>query len=160
MTSDVPEFEITVDDQGRPRFAHPRQGYAYLKRFAGMLIAGQFYEFRTKRSVRQNRAFHALITPWALTKGWDIETMKQWLLSRAFGWHEIVDPETGEVIKVLAEPHTATLSVGQFSLLIERTLELAAYDGLVLMAPDEYRRAQESIAKQQAREARKAAKAA
>lgn len=157
MTNDIPEFEVSVDAQGRPRFAHPPQGYAYLKRFAGQTIAGQFYEFRAKRSNRQNRAFHALISGWALAKGWEIETMKQWLLSRAFGWLEIVDVETGEVLKVLAEPHTSKLNVSQFCLLIERTLELAAYDGIVLMAPDEYRKAKQAAAKQAERAARKQA---
>lgn len=156
MISDIPVFEILVDERGRPKFAHPPQGYAYLRRFAGQLIVGQFYEFRAKRSDRQNRAFHALITPWALTRGWAIETMKQWLLSRAFGWLEIVDPETGEVIKVLAEPHTSKLNVTKFCTLIETVLELAAYDGLVLQAPDEYRRAKEAAAKQAERAARKA----
>jgi hypothetical protein len=44
---------------------------------------------------------------------------------------------------VLAQPHTARLTVSQFSELIERTLELAAEDGVWLEAPDEYTKRQQ-----------------
>lgn len=143
--SDLPEFDVTVDDQGRVRFAHQSQARAYLRaKFAGQCIVAQFYEHRAKRSSRQNRAFHACISPWALKRGWRIEDLKQFILSRAFGWQEFVDPTTGEVIKVLAEPHTSTLSVQQFVLLIDTALELAAEDGEYLLIGDEYLKAKQA----------------
>jgi len=158
LTADIPEWEILVDDTGRVSFAHPRPAHAYLRaKFAGQCIVAQFYEHRAKRSNRQNRAAHALISEWIAQseslRGQTIEAVKQWLLSRVFGWHEVVDCETGEVVKVLAEPHTSKLSVAQFCEFIEAILELAAGDGIALMAPDEYRRAKEAAAKKAARKA-------
>lgn len=153
MTSDIPEFDVRIDQQGRVAFAHPGQAHAYLRQFKGQDISAQFYPIQAKRTSRQNRGFHACITPWAKERGWAIDTLKQFLLSRAFGWLEFVDPVSGEVLKVLAEPHTSKLTVSQFCTLIDTALELAAEDGVFLMAPDEYRKAK-AVAM------RKAAKAA
>jgi len=153
VTSDIPEWDLTVDTEGRVTFAHPGQAHAYLRRLratAGEVIVGQFYEVRAKRSDRQNRAFHAMVTPWLqyhAKEGWTLGALKQFLLGRVFDWLEFVDPQTGEVTKVLAEPHTSTLSVGQFVELIDRTLELAAEDGVLLVAPDEYTKAKEAARK-------------
>lgn len=149
MTSDVPEFDFTVDTQGRVTPAHVGQFRAYMRRFeAGSLVVGQFYEPRQKRSDRQNRAFHACITPWAKERGWAVDTLKQFLLGKAFGWLEFVDPQSGEVMQVLAEPHTSKLSVSQFVLLIDRTLELAAEDGVLLVIGDEYTKAKRAAERQ------------
>lgn len=42
--ADIPEFELTVDERGHVRFAHPAQAHAYLRgKFAGQVIVGQFY---------------------------------------------------------------------------------------------------------------------
>jgi hypothetical protein len=154
MTSDVPEFEVLIAEDGRVSFAHPGQARAYLRgKFGGQTIVAQFYEHRSKRTDRQNRGFHACITPWARERGWPIDTLKQFILSRVFGWLEFVDPTTGEVLKVLAEPHTSKLSVHQFCELIEGALELAAEDGVWLQAPDEYRKAKEQAARRDARKA-------
>lgn len=158
--ADIPEFELTVDERGHVRFAHPAQAHAYLRgKFAGQAIVGQFYEHRTKRSDRQNRAAHALIAQWIAAseslRGQSVETVKQWLLSRVFGWLEVVDVETGEVIKVLAEPHTSKLTVGQFCEFIEAILELAATDGVVLPTPDQYRIAKQKEQRRLEREAQK-----
>ena len=155
--ADIPEFEVHIDDAGRVSFAHAPQARAYLRgKFKGCDIVAQFYEHRTKRSDRANRAFHACITPWAEKRGWAIEALKQFLLSRAFGWHEFVDPVSGEVVKVLAEPHTSKLSVGQFCLLVDTSLELAAEDGVILLIGDEYTKAKAAAVKQAERAARKA----
>jgi hypothetical protein len=156
MTSDVPEFAIRVSAEGRVTLVHAPQAHAYLKRLRakdGDELMAQFYPYRAKRSDRQNRGFHACITPWAKERGWAIDTLKQFLLGRVFGWGEFVDPMTGEVLPVLTEPHTSKLSVGQFSELIERSLELAAEDGVWLQAPDEYTRAKASAEKRAARTA-------
>ncbi len=158
--ADLPEFEINVDERGRPSFAHPGQGYAWLKQYAGQLIAGQFFPFRAKRSDRQNRAAHVLLHAWAKERGWAVDTLKQFVLGKVFGWLEFADPFSGEVMRVLAEPHTSKLDMAKFCTLIESVLELAAEDGVWLQAPDEYRRAKEAAAKQAERDARKAAKAA
>lgn len=148
MTSDVPEFEVNIDADGRVSFAHPRQARAYLRaKFGGQCIVAQFYEHRAKRTNKQNRAAHALLNEWRRAderlRGWEIESLKQWALSKVFGWLEVPDLETGEVIRVLAEPHTSMLSVSQFAEFIEWILETAASGGVWLMAPDEYTKAKE-----------------
>ena len=161
--ADVPEFEIQVDANGRPKFAHPALAYAYLRRFAGTLIAGQFFEFRTKRSERQSRGYHAMVKPWLHGEargGWSIEALKLWALGETFGYLEYTLPKSGEVFRFPAKPHTAQLTVGEFSELIERTLEFAIEEDVMLTPPDEYKRAKATAAKQAERDARKAAKAA
>ena len=160
MNADVPEFTVTIDDRGRVSFVHAGQARAWLKQFAGTEIAAQFYEQRAHRSARQNRAAHALLNVWAKERGWEVDTLKQFMLGRVFGWLEFADPRSGEVLKVLAEPHTSQLSMGAFCLFIETLLELAAEDGVWLQAPDEYRKAKAAAAKQAERDAKKAAKAA
>lgn len=144
MSADIPEFELTVDERGHVRFAHPAQAHAYLRgKFAGQTIVGQFYEHRTKRSDRQNRGFHAMVSPWAKAEGHRIEDLKDDLLGAVFGYLEVTSLVTGEVKLVLAEPHTSGLSVGKFCELIDRTLEIAAEQGVILVAPDEYRKAKQ-----------------
>lgn len=159
MTSDIPEFEMRLDDQGRIRFIHGGQARAYLRQFAGREdIVAQFYPFRAKRSARQNRALHPLLHEWLRCenrKGWSIDGLKYWLLGEVFGRVECHDPKTGEVFLIPSEMHTSTLSVGQFCQLIEGALEYAAEDGVYLMAPDEYRKAKEKAQRQAARAAQK-----
>jgi hypothetical protein len=154
MAEPSPFFIGTGDEKGHITFEFPKAVTGYIARkFAGKMVEVEIRPYQDKRSDRQNRGFHAMITPWARSRGWEIEHLKQFLLSRVFGLSEFVDPETGEVIKVLAEPHTSALGVGQFSELIERTMELAAYDGCILEAPDEYRRRKQIEAKREARKA-------
>lgn len=164
MNGDIPEWEMSVDEGGRVRFAHPGQAHIYLRaRFAGQAIVGQFYPYREKRSERQSRGFHAMVKPWLACNtraGWSIEELKLWCLGEVFGYHELVHPLTGEVFRFPAEMHTSKLTVGQFSELIERALELAAEDGVLLVAPDEYRRAKAAALKQAARAAKKLERAA
>lgn len=160
MTSDIPEFDVSVAEDGRVSFVHAPQARAYLRRLReaeGEYLVLQVYPHRAKRSDRQNRAFHACITPWAKERGWEIDTLKQFLLKKAFGTHEFTDPETGEVIRVLAEPHTSKLTVGQFVHLVDETLRLGAEDGQYLLIGDEYLKAKAAAAKQAARKAKKEA---
>ncbi len=159
MNSDIPEFDLQIDAAGKPHFVHGGQARAYLKRFAGQLISAQFYPVQAKRTSRQNRAYHAMVVPWLQCesrKGWSIDALKFWTLGEVFGRLEVIVPGTGEVVWFPAEPHTSKLTVAQFCELIDRTLELAAEDGVFLVAPDEYRRAKEAAARQAARKGKAA----
>lgn len=150
MTSDVPEFSLRIAEDGRVTFVHGPQARAYLKRLrvtAGPEIVGQFYEYRQKRSDRQNRGFHAMVSPWAKVEGHRIDDLKRDLLEAVFGTLAVTSLVTGEVKHVLAEPHTSRLTVHQFCELIDRTLEIAAEQGHMLVAPDEYRRAKDAAEK-------------
>lgn len=159
--ADVPEWELLVDEAGRLTFAHPAQARAYLRgKFAGQTIVGQFYEHRQKRSLRQSRGFHAMVKPWLFCEargGWQIEHLKLWVLGEVFGYLEMVHPVSGEVIRFPAKPHTSDLKVGEFCELVERTLELAAFEGVILTAPSEYLRQVKAMARKVEREARKGA---
>jgi len=122
--------DLTLDNRAAFR--------AYTKRLAGEEVEVEIRKRRTKRSDRQNRAFHACITPWALEEGHNIEDLKADILREVFGELEAVNAITGEVKKVLAEPHTSKLDTQKFAHLMERTVEIAAGCGVVLQLPDEY----------------------
>ena len=124
------------------RFQHPAQAHAYLKRYTGELVVGQFYPVRAKRSDRQNRAAHVLLLAWARERGWAVDALKQFVLGRVFAGSSSPTRRAARCSRVLAEPHSSTLSVGQFVEFIDQILVLAAEDGVWLRAPDEYRRAQ------------------
>lgn len=142
-----------VSAEGKFSLDFPTQFRAFLKRFKGCEVELEIREKRTKRSLRQNAAFHALLTPWAREEGHSIDDLKRDVLREVFGTHERTNPITGEVTEALNQPHSSKLSVGQFCELIERTLEIAASCGHVLSAPDEYRKAKEQAQKQKARAA-------
>lgn len=156
------EFHGRVFATGKIVFDFPAQLIAYLKHLYAKTgdgaISARFYPLRSQRSDRQNRAFHALVTPWAKERGWTVDQLKDVLLGIAFGTIETVAPVTGEVTRVLAEPHSAQLDVTQFAHLIEEVLRVAAEDGYWLQAPDEYRLAKEAAAKAAEKAAAKAAR--
>lgn len=146
MSSDTPTFLGFVDAAGSWKFDQPEQVRDWLKHLAGGIgeeIEVTIAKRRQDRSSRQNRGFHAMISPWATGRGWEIEALKQFLLKKVFGVLEFVDPTSGEVTEILAEPHTSKLTKAQFSELIERTLEIAIEDGYRLLAPGEYRHARD-----------------
>lgn len=156
--ADVPEWEVSIDAEGRVSFAHPKQARAWLKRqHGGEVLVAQFYPHRAKRSDRQNRAAHALFAEWLRAKeGWTLGALKLYALGGCFGYLEVAHPVTGEVLLFPAKPHSSQLSVGEFCELIEWVLEHAAEeDGVVLIAPDQYRKAKEQEARRLARLAQK-----
>jgi hypothetical protein len=147
-------FLAFIDAGGNLIYDFPRAVTAYQFRLQGCEVEVEIRERRTKRSDRQNKGFHAMITPWAHSEGHVIDELKRDLLCEIFGTLEHVNPISGVVTLAPKEPHTSRLTVQQFSELIERTLEIAAGCGVVLMAPDEYRKAKETAEKQAARKQR------
>ena len=152
---------IGLVQQGRLHLDFRKQFDAYLRQFEGYEVEVEVRRRREKRSLRQNAGFHAMVTPWVLSEGYPIEDLKRDLLREVFGVLEVsVSPVDGKPREILAQPHTSDLSVREFCELIERTLEIAAGCGVLLQAPDEYRKAKEALAKAEARKAKKAATAA
>jgi hypothetical protein len=94
---------------------------------------------KDKRSDRANRAFHAMVSPWADSEGHAIEDLKRDVLGEVFGWREVPNAITGEMERVLVEPHTSKLDTERFAFLMNRTVEIAAECGVILELPDEYR---------------------
>lgn len=145
-----------VDDTGKLSLDHQAAFRAYAKRLAGNEVEIEIRKRRVRRSDRQNRAFHACITPWALSEGHDIEDLKDDLLREVFGLRETVNTLTGEVKHVLAEPHTSTLDTAKFAHLMERTVEIAARCGVVLELPGEFNARKQAEAKARAKQRRAA----
>ena len=160
MSLDNREFHGRLTPDGKIVWDFPAQVAAYRRRLFASTdghVTGQFYPMRSKRSDRQNRAFWALLNAWCkeADQGWRPDDLKDAVMGIVFGHVEVTQPITGEVIKVLAKPHTSTLSVGEFCALIEGVLELAATSepAVFLDAPDEFRRAKEAERKKAATQA-------
>jgi hypothetical protein len=153
MSQDLAVFVGVVDDDGKVTLDFPKQMRAFCKaKYAGqpvdVIIAPQGHA----KTQLQEKGFHAMITPWAKGGGHRIYDLKRDLLRAVFGEQEHTNPITGEISMVLREPHTSKLNRAKYSELIERTLELGAECGVVLIAPNEWREMKE-------KERRKAAKA-
>ena len=145
-------FQGVTDRHGRIVPDFPDQAHALVRRRfpAGTCIDYEVREQRSRRSDRQNRAFHALIATWARERGWSPDHLKEAVKGLVFGHVEVTLPLTGEMRQELAKPHTSRLTVTEFCHLIEETLRLAAEDDVFLDAPDEYRKAKEAAAKRKA----------
>jgi hypothetical protein len=154
--TDQREFHGRLTSAGQVIWDFPGVVAAYRKRLFASTdghISAQFYPYRTRRSDRQNRALHALLTPWARERGWSVDDLKDTMLGIAFGHLERVMPVTGEVVKVLAEPHSSRLDVTKFCHLIEEVLRVAAEDDYWLESPSEYLAAKKQAQKKAARQA-------
>jgi hypothetical protein len=133
------EIQIAVTvEKGHPRpYFYEQLARAFTAAKDGDLIV-TIAKADEKRSDAQNRALHRMLEPWC-AEGHEIEDLKDDLLRAVFGERETVDAITGEVKKVLAEPHTSKLSKRKFSELMERAVHIAAECGVYLELPDEYR---------------------
>ncbi len=143
MSQDQSIFLATITPEGEIRFDFPKQQLAYCRaKLAGQCVDVVLTPQGAAKSRLQEQGFHAMIQPWAREEGHRIDDLKRDLLRAIFGEQEHTNPITGEISMVLREPHTSTLSRVKYSELIDRTLEIAAECGFVLIAPDEYRRQQ------------------
>jgi len=139
-------FVGVVSEAGTLTLDHRAAFLAYAKRFAGDEVEVELRKRRTKRSDRQNRALHAMLTPWANGEGWPIDDLKRELLCEVFGRREVTSPVTGQITYVPQQPHTSALTTVEFALLMDRAVEIAAGCGVVLELPDEYRAAKRTRA--------------
>jgi hypothetical protein len=138
--SDPTRFGAVVADDGSLIFDYPTQQRAYCRsKLIGQPVDVLIAPAGLMKSRLQECGFHAMITPWARQEGHRLDDLKRDLLGAIFGHIEHVNPITGEVVQVLAQPHTSKLSRAKYSELIERTLEIAAECGVLLEAPNEYR---------------------
>jgi hypothetical protein len=142
-----------VTPEGKLLLDFPSAFKAFVRKFAGDEVELEIRRKREKRSLRQNAAYHAMITPWCREEGHAIDELKRDLLMEIFGTEEHTNPITGVVTLVPKEARTSHLSVTDFCQLIEETMRIAAECGYVLVAPDEYRKAKEQAQKKAARQA-------
>lgn len=141
VSMDPAVFVGRVDADGKIHLDFPKQQRAYCKRtLANQAVDVIICAAGEMKTRLQEKGFHAMITPWANGEGHRIDDLKRDLLRAIFGEREHVNPITGEVTMGLCEPHTSKLNRAQYIELIERTLELGAECGQILLAPDEYKR--------------------
>ena len=144
MSQDPAVFVATVSDEGKMTLDFPAQFRAYCKaKLAGQCVDVIIAPQGHAKTRLQEQGFHAMITPWARDEGHRPDDLKRDLLRHVFGEQEHTNPITGEVSMVLREPHTSKLSRAKYAELIERTLEIAAECGVVLIAPQEFRERRE-----------------
>ena len=154
MSIDPAVFPAQCDSEGRIRVDFPAQQRAFCKRlYAGQCVDVIIAPPGHEKTRLQENGFHAMIQPWAKSEGHRIDDLKRDILRHVFGEQEHANPITGEIAMVLREPHTSKLSRAKYSELIERTLEIGAECGVLLQAPDEYRKAKEAAQKKARRAA-------
>lgn len=152
MSADPAVFLGRVDEEGKIRLDFPQRQRAYCKaKLAGKCVDVIICEQGELKTRLQEQGFHAMISPWAKSEGHNIDDLKRDLLLEIFGEREHVNRFTGVVTMVLREPHTSKLSRTKYSELIERTLDIAAENGVILIAPHEWRQAKEKEEKKRAR---------
>jgi len=144
MSQDQAVFVGTVEADGRVKLEFPSQMRAYCKaRYAGQCVDVIIAPQGHAKTRAQEAGFHAMITPWARDDGHRIDDLKRDILRAVFGEQEHTNPLTGEITLVLREPSTSKLNRAKYCELIERTLELGAECGVVLIAPNEYKQMKE-----------------
>lgn len=112
----VPIFHGMVDDDGKLllTLAEAETRRNYLRFLKGQRVEVVIRKERTQRSLDQNAYLHAVPLPLlACEWGEDIETAKLLILGECFGWKET----RGQRLPI--KPHTSTLTVEEFSHLIE-----------------------------------------
>lgn len=104
--------------------------------FMGKRWSLRVEEYKPKRSLSQNRLWHAWCGILAKEKGYEAAEMKI-LLKAHFQFYEYVtNKKTGEVIPSLRS--TADLNVTEFMSLITQTEVLAAKEGILLPRDEDY----------------------
>jgi hypothetical protein len=146
-------FSGFVESNGRLTLDHKAAFRAFVRRLAGEEVSVTIHKRREKRSDRQNRALHAMLTPWSHGEGYPMDELKRDLLIAVFGSAEVTSPITGEVVLVPVKPHTSKLTIAEFAELMERSVEIAAGCGVQLELPNEYRTRKKAEAKQKRRAA-------
>lgn len=137
-----------VEDDGRLTLDHKAAFLAFVKRFRGEEVELELRKRRTKRSDRQNKALHAMLTPWSHGEGYPMDELKRDLLIAVFGSQEVTSPITGEVVMVPTKPHTSQLTTAECAEFVGRVVEIAAGCGVILELPDEFKARKAKEAKQ------------
>lgn len=129
-------FIGTVDEQGRVHPDYPSKMHEFNRaHFAGHEVEIEIRKRRSKRSLKQNAAYHAAIAPLAEHLGYTTEELKLAMLGGCFGWHEI----SGAQLPIRL--HTSDLNTEEFSDLMAYTNQIAAEAGILILDPSEWKAA-------------------
>lgn len=103
----------------------------------GTDVVIELHAVERRRTAAQNDYFWAAIVPWAKDEGHNPDDLKRDILGTVFGWK---DSPLGET-RVPLKPSSSSLTVEEFSELIERMVEIAADTGYIIQLPQEYKSA-------------------
>jgi hypothetical protein len=136
-------FIGTVDEQGRVHADFPSKMHEFNRaHFAGHEVEIEIRKRRSKRSLKQNAAYHAAIAPLAEHLGYTTEELKLAMLGGCFGWHE-----EGHLKGLPLRLHTSDLNTEEFSDLMAYTNQIAAEHDVLILDPSQWKAAKRKKAK-------------
>lgn len=122
-------------DGSKLDFDYPSEYRAHIQQFAGYEVEVEIRRKRSKRTLKQNAAYHAAIAPLAEHLGYTTEELKLAMLGGCFGWREIV----GQQLPIRL--HTSELNTQEFAQLMDYTLQIAAEHDVFLLDPSQWKSA-------------------
>lgn len=134
MSSPRGLFIGTVDEQGRVHADFPTQMQEFNRaHFAGHEVEIEIRKRRSKRSLKQNAAYHASIQPLAEFLGYTVEELKLAMLGGCFGWKTVNGVQLPERL------HTSDLNTEEFSDLMAYTNQIAAEHDILILDPSQWK---------------------
>lgn len=134
MSSPRGIFPAYVNEDGRIAFDFPSQAHAFNREhFADHEVFVEVYKRRSKRSLKQNAAYHAAIAPLAEHLGYTVEELKLAMLGGCFGWKNVSGVQLPERL------HTSELNTEEFSDLMAYTNQIAAEHGILILDPSQWK---------------------
>lgn len=145
MTSPELTFVGVVTEDGKKlNLDYPDKFKQAYQAFAGVEIELSIRKRRSKRSLKQNAAYHAAIAPLAEHLGYTTEELKLAMLGGCFGWREIA----GQNIPIRL--HTSELNTQDFNDLMAYTMQIAAEHDVLILDPSEWKAAKRKASKTKA----------
>lgn len=135
MSSTRGIFPGYVSDEGLVSFDKPSEVHKFnAEHFGDHEVFVEIYVRRSKRSLKQNSAFHASIGPLAEELGYTVEELKLVLLGGCFGWKLSLGG-----VHIPEKLHTSQLDTQQFADLMAYTMQVAAEQGVVILDPSQWK---------------------
>ncbi len=135
MSSPRGIFPAYVTDEGKVTFDAPSDAHAFNREhFGDHEVFVEIYKRKSKRSLKQNAAYHASIMPLAEHLGYTVEELKLAMLGGAFGWHD-----EGPLKGLPLHLHTSDLDTQQFSDLMAYTNQIAAEHDILILDPSQWK---------------------
>lgn len=139
-------FPAFVDAQGRVTFDFPSKAHEFNRaNFAEDEVVVEVYKRRSKRSLKQNAAYHAAIGPLAEHLGYTVEELKLAMLGGCFGWRHVAGAQLPERM------HTSELNTQDFADLMAYTQRIAAEHDVLILDPSEWKAAKRKQQRQHQR---------
>lgn len=125
---------VVRDDGSKLDFDSPDEYRDFIRaHFAGHEVEIEIRKRRSKRSLRQNSAYHASIQPLAEHLGYTVEELKLVMLGGCFGWHTVAGAQMPDRM------HTSELNTEDFADLMAYTMQIAAENDIVILDPSQWK---------------------